>query len=159
MDDASLDGLYGTFQDAIELREAPGGNPWLEVLGVIVFAVPANATSWRRRVQDQLNGTLGEHIPVLTTMVRDIATTAAALQRRGLLVAEGKAAADDQVKALFRRLRADVDTSDDSGEVRLTPKSVERLNEDFVELAKEFQELFIARNDAYIERVAQADVQ
>jgi chromosome partitioning protein len=158
MDEASLDGLYGTFQNALELREAPRGNPWLEVLGIIVFAVPANATSWRRRLQEQLNDNLGAHIPILTTMVRDIAATAAALQKRGLLVVEGQAAADDQVKSLFRRLRSELDSTsrDDTSEVRLSPKSVERLNDDFVMLAEEFQSLFVDRNEAYITRLAEA---
>jgi len=150
-DDSSLDGLRGTFRAALDLRARPLGNPWLEVLGVVVFGVPTQATAWRKRVQDELRSTLGDAIPVFATMIRGIPTTAAALQRQGLLVTEGETVADDQVKRLFQRLRREVGVGDSNlnDEVRLSTKSVGGLTDDYLTLTREFQDRFSARLAAF----------
>jgi chromosome partitioning protein len=152
IDDASLDGLLETFRSALELRNLPRGNPWLEVLGVIVFSVPTQATAWRQRIQRELAQSLGDGIPVFKASLRDIPTTAAALQRRGLLITEAEAAAKDQVDQLFARLREQLDQPAD--EVRLTEKSIANLRADYFNLAEEFQTRFRERLAAYAEQVA-----
>lgn len=154
-DDSSLDGLRGTFRAALDLRKRPLGNPWLEVLGVVVFGVPTQATTWRKRVQDELRDMLGDAIPVFVTMIRDMPTTAAALQRQGLLVTEGETVADDQTKRLFQRLRGELGSSvvpdRDDAQPRLTPKSIGGLTDDYLSLTKQLQELFAARQALYVE--------
>ena len=150
MDASSIDGLSGTFQSAVNLRAR---NPWLEVLGIIVFGVPTQATAWRRRVHNELRELLGEDIAVFSTSIRGIPTTAASLQQRGLLVTEAEQVADDQVKRLFERLRQDLGATDGE-ELRLSPKSVGGLTDDYTSLAKEFQERFATRLAAYSEQVS-----
>src|SRR3954453_12162080 len=152
LDDASLAGLLETFRSALELRGLPRGDPWLEVLGVIVFSVPTQATAWRQRIQRELAHSLGDGIPVFKASLRDIPTTAAALQRRGLLIPEAEAPAKDQVDQLFARLREQLDQPVD--EVRLTEKSVANLRADYFNLAEEFQTRFRERLAAYAEQVA-----
>ena len=143
MDDSSLDGLSGTFQAAINLRSRPNGNPDLRVLGVVIFGVPTQATAWRKRVDSELRAMLGDAVPVFDTAIRGIPTTAASLQRQGLLVTEGESVAEDQVKVLFQRLRHELGGPDEGDEVRLSVKSVGGLADDYMALAREFQQRFI----------------
>ena len=151
MDPSSIDGLAGTFQAAVNLRTR---NPWLEVLGVVVFGVPTQATAWRRRVHSELQGLLGEDVTVFETSIRGIPTTAASLQQRGLLVTEGEQVAEDQVKQLFQRLRKELGFATPDDEVRLSTKSVGGLTDDYMNLAQEIQARFTARLAAYTEQVS-----
>jgi chromosome partitioning protein len=150
-DDSSLDGLAGTFRAAVDIRRQPLGNPHLEVLGVVVFGVPGQATSWRARVNDDLEQLLGGQIPVFASVIRSIPATAAALQRHGLLVNQGEEAADAQARRLFERLRKEIEgrESDRLDDVKLSRKSVSGLYEDYLALTKEFQERFTAAIERY----------
>jgi chromosome partitioning protein len=143
-DDSSLDGLRGTFQTAVSLRNQVNGNPDLHVLGVIVFNLPTQASGWRTRILGELESLLGETVPVFASTVRSIPATAASLQRRGLLVNEGEEAANDEAKDIFRRLRKELGVADEP-EVRLSAKSVSGLTNDYFALVKEFQERFSER--------------
>ena len=70
-----------------------------------------------------------------------------------MLVTEAEQVADDQVKRLFERLRQDLGATDGE-ELRLSPKSVGGLTDDYTSLAKEFQERFATRLAAYSEQVS-----
>ena len=91
-DDCSIDGLASVWERVGHLR-TEGGNPDLNVLGVVVTLALAGAAAVRRDVRASLRELLGEDVPVLDTMIRFAQTAALDCRRMGRLAHEYESAA------------------------------------------------------------------
>jgi cellulose biosynthesis protein BcsQ len=89
-DVSSMKGLAGVFKPFVAARAT---NPDLEILGVVLGPIAANATALERSVRAQLDDVLGEEVPVFATTIREATAAATDCRRLGKLVHEYEQAA------------------------------------------------------------------
>lgn len=94
-DEASIDGLGGLAQHISALTAAGGGNPDLEVLGVVLFDVGSGHAAIRRDARAELDELLGGIAPVFATVIRSGPRAAQDMRRQGLLAHEYEREAQD----------------------------------------------------------------
>jgi cellulose biosynthesis protein BcsQ len=89
-DVSSIKGLAGVFKPFLSARAT---NPDLEILGVVLGPIAANATALERSVRAQLADVLGDDVHVFTTTIREATAAATDCRRLGTLVHEYEVAA------------------------------------------------------------------
>lgn len=96
-DEASIDGLAGLARHVAALAADGGGNPDLEVLGVVLFDVGAASTAIRRDTRRELEELLGDIAPVLGAVIRSGPRAAHDMRRQGRLAHEYEHEAQEAV--------------------------------------------------------------
>lgn len=91
-DDCSVDGLGAVFELYQQLR-SDGGNPDLDILGVVLMLTVSTATAVKRAVRATLAELLGATVKVLDTTVRFAQAAAVDCRRDGRLAHEYEQAA------------------------------------------------------------------
>ena len=91
-DDCSVDGLGAVFDLYQQLR-TDGGNPNLNILGVVLMLTVTTATNVKRTVRNTLTELLGDHIQVFDTTIRFAQAAAVDCRRDGRLSHEYEQAA------------------------------------------------------------------
>lgn len=91
-DDCSVDGLGAVFDLYQQLR-TDGGNPHLDILGVVLMLTVTTATNVKRSVRATLTGLLGAHVKVFDTTIRFAQAAAVDCRRDGRLAHEYEQAA------------------------------------------------------------------
>ena len=91
-DDCSVDGLGAVFDLYQQLR-TDGGNPNLNILGVVLMLTVTTATNVKRTVRNTLTELLGDHIQVFDTTIRFAQAAAVDCRRDGRLAHEYEQAA------------------------------------------------------------------
>lgn len=91
-DDCSVDGLGAVFELFEQLR-TDGGNPHLNVLGVVLMLTVSSATNVRRFVRSTLQSLLGSHVTVFDSTIRFAQAAAVDCRRDGRLAHEYEQAA------------------------------------------------------------------
>ncbi|MET7760304.1 ParA family protein [Streptomyces sp. NPDC005389] len=120
-------GLKALATDYAAMRQY---NPYVTLLGAILFATGANATAIRKTVRDDVEATLGGAAPIFDNVIRFAEAVAVAARDRGKLVYELEAAASEN--PAFWKIRAGL--ADASQVVSKTSASV---SEDFAVVARE----------------------
>ncbi|MGW2563370.1 ParA family protein [Streptomyces sp. NPDC001514] len=105
-------------------------NPFLELLGVVLFASGSSSTAIRRAVVADVEKTIGEGAPMFSSVVRHSEAVARQSRERGLLVHELEVAAENS--PAFWQVRSGEASSDQI--VSQTSKSVA---EDMAKLTRE----------------------
>ncbi|MFJ2478324.1 ParA family protein [Streptomyces sp. NPDC087659] len=122
------DGLGGIARQFALVRKKV--NPFLELLGVVLFASGTSSTAIRRGVADDVERTIGKGTPMFESVVRHSEAVARQSRERGLLVHELEQAAANN--PAFWQVRAGEVSSDQV--VSQTSKSVA---EDMARLTRE----------------------
>lgn len=91
-DDCSVDGLGAVF-DLYQHLRTDGGNPHLDILGVVLMLTVTSATNVKRTVRATLAELLGAQVKVFDTTVRFAQAAAVDCRRDGRLAHEYEAAA------------------------------------------------------------------
>ncbi len=89
-DSSSRKGLREVARRFVAAREV---NPYLEVLGIVLFGVGASATRVRARAHDHIAEDLGGAVPILTSTIRHLEAAATDARERGQLAHELEAVA------------------------------------------------------------------
>lgn len=105
-------------------------NPYMTLLGVILFATGVNSTVIRKKVREDVEATLGGAAPIFENVIRHAEAVAVDARERGKLVYELEAAASQN--PAFWKIRAGL--ADASQVVAKTSASV---SEDFAVVARE----------------------
>jgi cellulose biosynthesis protein BcsQ len=138
-DEASIDGLAG-LAGHVNALTASGGNPDLEVLGVVLFDVGATHTAIHRTARGQLEELLQGITPVLQATIRSGPRAAHDMRRLGLLAHEYEHHADQALpwhEAHRRGLQPPRFAANADG-----------LASDYEQLTHELLEQFLQRRDA-----------
>lgn len=120
-DDASLDGLVQVAKLFSTIKA--GGNPDVELLGVVLFGIPSRATQIARTARATIAKDLGDEDLVFRTQIRDVSGPAQDCRRLGKLVHEIEGMLPGDREARFRMLRAA--RTDGTGKHRPDPDSVQ----------------------------------
>lgn len=91
-DDCSVDGLGAVFDLYQQLR-TDGGNPDLDILGVVLTLTVSTATNVKRTVRNTLRSLLGEQVVVFDSTIRFAQAAAVDCRRDGRLAHEYEQAA------------------------------------------------------------------
>lgn len=138
-DEASIDGLAGLAAH-INAVTASGGNPDLEVLGVVLFDVGATHTAIHRNARRELDALLEGIAPVCDAVIRSGPRAAHDMRRHGLLAHEYEHQADQALpwhEAHRRGLQPPRFAANADG-----------LAGDYEQLAHELLDQFLQRRDA-----------
>jgi len=119
-------------------------NPDLELLGVVRTGITTSAKGIREEVREEIDAELGGVAPVFETCIRYAERPAKAVRDTGRLPHELRSRAEEQHKARFERLRAQLQgETRDQGDVVLPP-SISNLAGDYAALSTEFVNLLLS---------------
>ena len=134
-DTASLQGLAHV---AHLIRGVRPDNPTLELLGVVLFPVPVNATAIKAQARATLQTIVGEAAPVFNSVIRQAQAAAVQARTRGQLVFELARDAEAQDPFEFKKAL-------DSSTGKRLAGSASPLAGDYVELTMELLTTLAAR--------------
>jgi cellulose biosynthesis protein BcsQ len=149
IDAASLSGLGGVFTSFTNARNTT--NPDIEILGVVLTAVPKSATRELSEVRAYLDDLLGPSVPIIEPPIREATIAAKHHRDRGLVSFEYEAEAN-RAEPWYQRLR---DGADTKKEAKRYSKAAQGLAEEYQQLTQNVLTRFVERQHAYIARISQ----
>ncbi len=103
-DQASINGLGAVYERYLQVHATT--NPSLEVLGVVLNAVDARATTTNREIVARITELLHNKVPLFTPAVRYAGSAAIDLRQHGLLASEYEAAKAHSTRSRLADLRS-----------------------------------------------------
>lgn len=144
-DASSIRGLAKIAQRVADVR---AHNPYLEILGVVLFGMPSGATAVRRKAEEQIQAALGGVAPLFDGAIRHSSAVAAEARDSGRLTYEIAEQAE-QAEAWYEALR-------NGREPTRVPGSAGVVTEDYLLMAEQIlQRIAAAESAPHEEAVAQ----
>ena len=151
MDAGSLDGLELMARRYTAVTGS-GINPFLELLGIVLFDVGLQATALRRQLVDEIRTDFGGDVRVFDTAVRHSQRAAFDMRREGFTALEYETVAAEDQRLRMELLRRGGTSLRDAGPARSA--SASGLATDYVALANEVLGAFVELGEQPVVGVA-----